>query len=66
MEENTSLWNKKVSDLTVGDSVKANVLAPVIAAVAVTVATTVVAGVGSGIKAFREKRKNRQNETTEQ
>ena len=30
MEENTSLWNKKTSDLTVGDIVKVNIIVPAV------------------------------------
>lgn len=65
MEDHKNLWNTKVTDMTVGDSVVVSVVAPV-AVLASTMLIGVVAGTFSAVtRKFRKGNEAPQNETGE-
>lgn len=61
-EETTSLWNKKMTDVTVGDSMKMNFLAPLAVVGGMFVGTLVVTGVHSLVGKFRKNKVDPGNE----
>ncbi len=63
MEENKTLWNKKMDELTVGEVLKLNLAAPIVM-VGGMVATGVIVVVSDKIiTKFHEVRANRKNKT---
>lgn len=56
MEDKTSLWNTKTSDLTVGDTVKLNILAPILVMGSMFGFAVVAGATSSAISKFRNRK----------
>lgn len=65
MDETTTLWNKKLRDITVGDSAKVTALTPIITIVASAVATAAVTGLQITWKKFRTRKDDQTIEPSE-
>jgi len=60
MDEDTNLWNTKMSDLTVGDNVKMTFMTPIIMVGGMIAAGALVGGIGAGMKRFQSWQLSRQ------
>ncbi len=65
MEENKSLWNTKVNDLTVGDQIKVAAVAPIIVMAGMAAPLVVISVCSKTADKFREVRENRKNKNLE-
>lgn len=63
--EETTLWNKKMSDLTVGDNMKINFVGPAVMVGGMAVGTLIVGVVSAGFKKLFQKAEVPATEATE-
>ena len=63
-EEDTNLWNTKMSDLTVGDNVKVVFATPIVMVGGMIAAGALVTGISAGMKRFQDWQTSRQVEKT--